>query len=183
MAHIVVENLILSAHLNQSLDLEKIKKTFSEASFVPEELPAIVFHYQNPSRVVFITEQGKMICTGSKTTDEAIKTLIETENHLKEKNLIKEATEISPEVEYIVVSKQWDTTFPLSRIQSNLPPEDCIYNPDKNPWLEYHQPSYTMLFFPSGNIICTGKLSLDETKDAFKNIENTLTSIGCEITE
>jgi TATA-box binding protein (TBP) (component of TFIID and TFIIIB) len=40
-----------------------------------------------------------------------------------------------------------------------------------------------MLLFSSGNIICTGKISLDESKDAFRKIEDTLTSIGCKVAE
>jgi len=181
MADLVVENMVVSAELNQSLDLKEINALFPETTFDQRDHPVIVFHYQDPSRVVLMTTNGKLLCTGSKTEEDAFAALKDTVDALKEKDLIKKSTSISPKQESIIVSKNLNVSIPLTSIQTNLSFDQCIYHPSEKPWLEYHQTHYSMLLFSSGNIICTGKLSMDESKDAFKKIEDTLTSIGCKI--
>jgi transcription initiation factor TFIID TATA-box-binding protein len=181
MADLVVENMVVSAELNQSLDLKETNDLFPETTFDQVDHPVLVFHYQNPSRVVLITTQGNIMCTGSKTEEDAVEALHHTVDALKEKNLIKKSTTISPKQESIIVSKNLNFSLPLESIQASLSFDQCIYHPSEKPWLEYHQSQYSMLLFSSGNIICTGNISLDESRDAFKNIENTLTSVGCKI--
>jgi transcription initiation factor TFIID TATA-box-binding protein len=182
MADIFVENLVLSAQLNQSLDLEKIDTALSDSSYEPDRLPAVVVHYHNPSRVVFITAQGEMVCTGSKTEEDALQALTETKDTLKEKELIENSAKMTPELKSIVLSKKLDVSLPLASIQTKLPSDQCTYQPSTYPWLEYHESKYCMLLFSSGNIMCTGNISLEEGKEAFEKIENTLTSIGCKVT-
>ena len=183
MAELVVENLVLSARIDNSLDLDEVDNAFEDVSYEPEKLPAVVFYYHNPSRVVFITTTGNMVCTGSKTEKDAINALNETIDALKEKEIIKEKTELSPTLESLVVSKNLNVSLPLDSIQTQLPSDQCTYQPSIHPWLEYRKSTYSMLLFSSGNIICTGKISLDESKDAFRKIEDTLTSIGCKVAE
>jgi transcription initiation factor TFIID TATA-box-binding protein len=183
MADLIVENLILSTQLQQTVDLKKIHSALSDSSFDPDQLPAVVLHFQDPSRVVFITAQGKMVCTGSKTEQDAIQALNETTDSLKEKELIKDSTKITPQLESLVVSKKLDVALPLTSIKSKLPLDQYTYEPSTYPWLEYHENGYSMLLFSSGNIVCTGKISFEESIAAFKKIEDTLTSIGCKVAE
>jgi len=183
MADLLVENLILSTDLNQSLELEKINMVFSDSLFEPNQLPAIVVHYHNPSRVVFITTQGRLMCTGSKTEEDAKQALNETVETLKENEFIKDFPQMSQKIESLVLLKKMNVSLPLSRIKDALPLDRCTYIPSTHPWLEYHQEKYTMLLFSCGDIICTGKLSLEESKEAFEKMEDTLTSIGCNVTE
>ncbi len=184
MADLIVENLVLSAEVNQSIDLKEIDTSFPDATFDPDQLPAVLFYYHNPSRVVMITTQGKIVCTGSKTKEEASKALSETLDALQEKEIIKEIPTISEyELESVVISKNLQVSLPLASIQERLPAEQCTYDPSIGPWLEYRDSSYSMLLFPSGNIICTGNISLEESKTAFETMEDTLTSVGCKIAE
>jgi len=183
MADLLIENLILSTDLNQSLALDKIHMVFSDSIFEPDQFPAIVVHYHNPSRVVFITEQGKLLCTGSKTEEEAKQALRETVEFLKENEFIDDSQQLSPRIESLVVLKKVNMPLPLSQIKDALPLDRCTYIPSTHPWLEYHQETYTMLIHSCGDIICTGKLSLEESKELFEKLEDTLTSIGCKVTE
>ena len=181
MADLLIENLILSTDLNQSLALDKIHMVFSDSIFEPDQFPAIVIHYHNPSRVVFITEQGKLLCTGSKTEEEAKQALRETVEILKEKKFIDDPQQLSPKIESLVVLKQMNMSLPLAQIKEALPINSCTYIPSTHPWLEYHQEHYTMLLYSCGDIICTGKITLEESKEAFEKLEDTLTSIGCKV--
>ena len=184
MADLIVENLVISTQIKQSLDLENIDMTCSDASYEPEKLPAVLFYYDNPSRVVIITTQGKMMCTGSKTEADAKQALSETIEALKEKEIIKDASKISEfQLESVVISKKLHVSLPLAIIREKLPADQCIYDPSIDPWLEYRDSSYSMLLFPSGNIVCSGNISLEESKNAFETMEDTLTSVGCKITE
>lgn len=183
MANLVVENLILSTQINQTLDLNEIETFFSDASYEPDQLPAVICKYHNPSRVVFITTQGRIMCTGSKTKEDATQAIDETIMLLKENNVIDESTKSTIHIESLVISKNLNVSLPLASIQTKLPSDQCTYHPSSHPWLEYRNSMYSMLLFSSGNIICTGKLSLEESKQAFKNIEDKLTSIGCNDTE
>ena len=182
MADLLVENMILSTDLNQSLELEKINKIFSDSLFEPDNLPAIVVHYHNPTRVVFITTEGKLMCTGSKSEEEAKQALKETLETLKENDFIKKSSRISPKIESLVLLKKMNISLPLSQIKDAFPFDRCTYMPSTHPWLEYHQEKYSLLLFSYGDIICTGKISLEEGKEAFDKIEDTLTSIGCNVT-
>lgn len=183
MADLIVENLILSTQLNHSVDLQKINNALTESTFNPEKLPAVVYHFHNPSRVVFITAQGNIVCTGSKTEEDAFQALKETTDSLKEKELIKKSNIITTNLESLVVSKKLDVSLPLASIKSKLPSNKCTYDPSTYPWLEYHENGYSLLLFSSGNIVCTGKISFEESIAAFKKIEDTLTSIGCKVAE
>lgn len=183
MADLIVENLILSVQLHQPLELEKINTIFSDSSFEPEQLPAVVVHYHNPSRAVFITTQGKMVCTGSKTEDDAVQALNHTAKKLKENEYIKESTQINPCLESIVVSKKLNVSLPLASLQTKLPSHKCTYQPSIHPWLEYQEEGYSLLIFCTGDIICTGKLTLEESKEAYNKIEDVLSSVGCKVAE
>jgi transcription initiation factor TFIID TATA-box-binding protein len=183
MADLIVENLILSVETHKSMDLQEISEAFSEAIFEPEKLPSVLFKYDNPSRMVFITTQGKLVCTGSKTKEQATEAISETIDLLKEKNFIDDSVSIMHKIESIVVSKNLNVSLPLERIESELPSDHCNYTKSKDPWLEYHQSTYSMLLFSSGNIVCTGNITLDESKVAFSHMEDILASMGCEITE
>lgn len=183
MANLIVDNIILSIETHQSLDLQEISNTFPDAAYEPENLPAVVFRYENPNRLIFITSYGKLMCTGSKTEEQATETLSAMTDLLKENNLIDETVSISYQVDSLVVSKNLNSSLPLDLIHSELPSDQCIYDASTNPWLEYRQETYSMLLFSSGIIVCTGTVSLDEAKDAFNELEDILTSIGCEITE
>ena len=184
MADLIVENLVLSTKLEQTLDLKKIDMACPDASFEPEQLPAVLFYYRNPSRVVIITTQGIMMCTGSKTEADAKQALSKTIEALKEKEIIKNASKISDyELKSVVISKKLRVSLPLASIKEKLPANQCTYDPSIGPWLEYHDSSYSMLLFPSGNIVCSGNISLEESKTAFETMEDRLTSIGCKISE
>jgi transcription initiation factor TFIID TATA-box-binding protein len=183
MADLVVENLILSAELDNLTDLKKIHNALPDTSYNPEKLPAVIFHYHNPSRVVFITTQGKMVCTGAKTKEDAALALTKTIDALKTEQLIDESNKVTPRIESLVISKNLNVSLPLSTIQTKLPYDQCTYQPSIHPWLEYHESTYSMLLFSTGNIICTGKISLEESKAAFKKIEDILASIGCKVAE
>ena len=50
----------------------------------------------------------------------------------------------------------------LTKISKKLQPDQIIYMPDKNPWIEYLYDEYvTFLICASGKIICTGIHSID----------------------
>ncbi|MEK0347950.1 MAG: TATA box-binding protein, partial [Nitrosopumilus sp.] len=68
-----VENVVASASVDQKLDLIEITKKFPDTEWHPEQFPGLVFRLKNPRTATLIFRTGKMVCTGAKSEEMAIK--------------------------------------------------------------------------------------------------------------
>ena len=68
-----VENVVASASVEQKIDLNEITEKFPDTEYHPEQFPGLVFRLQNPRTATLIFRTGKMVCTGAKSEDMAIK--------------------------------------------------------------------------------------------------------------
>jgi len=68
-----VENVVASASVDQKLDLIEITKKFPDTEYHPEQFPGLVFRLKTPRTATLIFRTGKMVCTGAKSEDMAIK--------------------------------------------------------------------------------------------------------------
>ncbi|MCL5262264.1 MAG: hypothetical protein M1390_00260 [Candidatus Marsarchaeota archaeon] len=73
-AHVVlrptyrVENIVASADLNTELDLYGLAKLSYDVDYEPEQFPGAIFKVHEPKSALLLFKNGKIICTGARTT-------------------------------------------------------------------------------------------------------------------
>ena len=68
-----VENVVASASVDQKIDLVEITKKFAEVEYNPQAFPGLVLRLESPRTATLIFRTGKMVCTGAKSEEMAIK--------------------------------------------------------------------------------------------------------------
>jgi len=63
-ATVNIENVVASATLKQTIDLNAVVKTFPSVEYRPEQFPGLVFRLKKPKTATLIFNSGKMVCTG-----------------------------------------------------------------------------------------------------------------------
>src|SRR6266481_2687348 len=72
-AIVSIENVVASASINQRVDLNLITKNFVDVEYHPDQFPGLVFRLKTPKTATLIFSSGKMVCTGAKSEEQAIK--------------------------------------------------------------------------------------------------------------
>ena len=68
-----IENVVASASVDQKIDLIDVTKKFPDTEYHPEQFPGLVFRLTSPKTATLIFRTGKMVCTGAKSEEMAIK--------------------------------------------------------------------------------------------------------------
>jgi transcription initiation factor TFIID TATA-box-binding protein len=63
-----VQNIVTKAELNVDLDLYGLAKLSHDVDYEPEQFPGAIFKVQDPKAALLLFKNGKIICTGAKTT-------------------------------------------------------------------------------------------------------------------
>src|SRR5271170_8329545 len=102
-AIVSIENVVASASINQTVDLNQITRSFSDVEYHPDQFPGLVFRLKVPKTATLIFSSGKMVCTGSKSEELARKAVNEVVRRLKKGSIsIKNEAEI--QIQNIVAS-------------------------------------------------------------------------------
>jgi len=174
---IEIQNVVASVTLNQRLDLNAIQSAFPEAEYKPAQFPGLVFRLAKPKTATLIFSSGKMVCTGAKSEDEAIKAVKIVVRLLKRENfLIREEPII--EIQNIVASI--DLHGRINLIQAAQSLENVMYEPEQFPGLIYRMasPKVVILMFASGKLVCTGAKYEKEVYEAIRILRNELIEKG-----
>ncbi len=70
---IEIVNVVASAVLNQNLDLNNIQEKFLSLEYNPESFPGACFRLEKPKTATLLFRTGKMVCTGAKSEELALK--------------------------------------------------------------------------------------------------------------
>ncbi|MDE1825166.1 MAG: hypothetical protein KGH61_00585 [Candidatus Micrarchaeota archaeon] len=62
-----IQNIVVSADLHATIDLYALSKNIKEVDYEPEQFPGAIFRIKEPSAVIILFKNGKLICTGSNT--------------------------------------------------------------------------------------------------------------------
>lgn len=87
---IQIENIVASAKLKSTLNLDKIAFEVEESEYEPEQFPGLVLRMKNPKVAFLLFSSGKIVCTGArkiKDVEFAVETL---SNKLKSIKAINE---------------------------------------------------------------------------------------------
>src|ERR1044071_8141321 len=70
-----IENVVASATGNQTVNLNLITQIFPDEEYHPDQFPGLVFRLISPNPATLIFSSGKMVCTGPRSEEQAIKSV------------------------------------------------------------------------------------------------------------
>ena len=175
MIDVIIENMVVSTALESSIDLEKISSMNSDASYLPDEFPGVVFHFDEIHMDVILLHD-KILSIGARNFDKAKEGILKVLEKLREQGFqIREKT---LEIENIIASCDFETTLPLDKVKQGLMEEDVTYQPGEFPGLIYRYNDHIVfLVFQRGIVICVGAKSVDELLRVIKDFKEKLASI------
>ena len=170
---IAIVNVVASATIEQQLDLNDIIKKFPEVEWNPEQFPGAVFRLRNPKTATLLFGSGKMVCTGSKSEEMAVKAVNTVVQKLR-KGKIKIKNDPIVTVQNIVSSINLGGKVSLEQAARTLP--RSMYEPEQFPGLIHRMldPKTVILIFASGKLVCVGARQEDEIHRSVNQIHNEL---------
>jgi len=152
---IEIVNVVASATIDQKLDLNKIQEKFPDVEYHPDVFPGAVFRIRNPKSSTLLFSTGKMVCTGSKSEELAVKAVDMVVKKLR-KGGIKIKKNAVVTVQNIVSSINLGGRISLERVARTLP--RSMYEPEQFPGVIHRMvdPKVVILIFASGKLVCTG---------------------------
>ena len=163
-----IVNVVASASVDQELDLNEITKKFPDTEYHPEQFPGLVFRLKNPKTATLIFSTGKMVCTGSKSEELAVKAVNIVVKKLR-KGGIKIKKDAVVTVQNIVSSINLRGKINLEKAARTLP--RSMYEPEQFPGVIHRMldPKTVILIFSSGKLVCTGAKT---EKDVYRSVNN-----------
>lgn len=152
---ITIQNVVASASVDQRIDLDYITKVFPDVEYNPDQFPGLVFRLELPMTATLVFRTGKMVCTGSKSEEEAMQAVRTVVQNLRSGG-IKIENDAIVTIQNIVASVDLGGRIHLEEAARTLP--RSMYEPEQFPGLIYRMPDpkTVSLIFASGKIVCTG---------------------------
>lgn len=85
---IIIQNIVASANLQSTLNLEAVALELENTEYEPEQFPGLVYRLSDPKVVLLLFGSGKVVCTGAKTRGDAKLGVERAYDRLKELDLI-----------------------------------------------------------------------------------------------
>ena len=163
-----VENVVASASVDQKIDLNEVTKKFPDTEYHPDQFPGLVFRLKTPRTATLIFRTGKMVCTGAKSEEMAVKAVQTVVERLRKGGIkIKNDAEIV--VQNIVAAINLGGKIHLEHAARTLP--RSMYEPEQFPGLIHRMldPKKVILLFASGKLVCTGA---KKEADVYRSVNN-----------
>ena len=170
---IEIVNVVASATIEQPLDLDDITMKFPDVEYHPDQFPGAVFRLSNPKTTTLLFGSGKMVCTGAKSEELAVKAVSMVVQKLR-KGKIKIKNEPIVPVQNIVSSINLGGTVNLEQAARTLP--RSMYEPEQFPGLIHRMldPKTVILIFASGKLVCVGAKQEDAIHRSVNQIHSDL---------
>ncbi len=176
---IKIENVVASTQIGENIDLNKISREIKDSEYKPKQFPGLVLRTKEPKAAALVFRSGKVVCTGSKSVEEARKAVKQIVKMLKEID-IPVIDEPEVKVQNIVASADLGVDLNLNAIAIGLGLENIEYEPEQFPGLVYRldDPRVVVLIFGSGKMVVTGGKSPEDAKRAVERISEELRTLG-----
>jgi transcription initiation factor TFIID TATA-box-binding protein len=176
MDEINIENIVFSTKISNNLDIEKLSKIFSNSRYDINDFSGLIIDFDNPKCAIFISSNGKFVCTGLKNFDDIEIVLNKIIDDI-EKNHISIFEDVNITIENIIASNSIVNKFDLDALSKHL--DKVEYTPENFPGLVYHikDSEISIILFESGKIVYTGAKKTSEISAAFNNLLKELSSI------
>jgi transcription initiation factor TFIID TATA-box-binding protein len=83
-----VVNIVASAGLGGTIDLEKAVSTLGKTMYEPEQFPGLIYRMDEPRVVILLFASGNLVCTGAKKEQDVYDAVHKLHASLEEQNLI-----------------------------------------------------------------------------------------------
>ena len=163
-----IENVVASASVDQKIDLNEVTKKFPATEYHPEQFPGLVFRLEYPRTATLIFRTGKMVCTGAKSEEMAVKAVRTVVQKLR-KSRIRIKKDAVVVVQNIVAAINLGGKIHLEKAARVLP--RSMYEPEQFPGLIHRMldPKTVILIFASGKLVCTGA---KKESDVYRSVHN-----------
>ena len=170
---IEIVNVVASATIEQPLDLNYITMKFPDVEYHPDQFPGAVFRLKNPKTATLLFGSGKMVCTGAKSEELAVKAVNTVVQKLR-KGKIKIKNDAVVTMQNIVSSINLGGTVKLEQAARTLP--RSMYEPEQFPGLIHRMldPKTVILIFASGKLVCVGAKKEDDIHRSVNQIHSDL---------
>ena len=152
-----------------NLDLKHIALHARNAEYNPKRFAAVIMRIREPKATALIFNSGKMVCTGSKSEQQANTAARKFARILQKLNFAVTFKEFK--VQNMVGS--CDVRFPI-RLEGLASSHSifCSYEPELFPGLIYRMqvPKIVLLIFVSGKVVLTGAKKREDIYKAFEQI-------------
>jgi transcription initiation factor TFIID TATA-box-binding protein len=164
-ASINIENVVASASLKQTIDLNSVVRAFPNVEYRPEQFPGLVFRLKKPKTATLLFGSGKMVCTGAKSERQAKQAVRKVVRELKNHGIVILKRPIINVVN-MVASVNLGGRIDLERTTYML--NRTMYEPEQFPGLIYRMdtPKVVILLFASGKLVCTGAKRADQVYES-----------------
>jgi len=163
---------VVTARLASSLNLPALKKKLDGAVYEPETFPALRFKREKICFLLY--SSGKIVCTGSKSPDDARKNMDGLKATL-EKNKVKCDMKCDVIVQNIVASANLNRSLRLHDISFHL--DNCEYNPEYFPGMKIQKNNTRILVFRTGKAIIPGLRNVSEVSETVYWLDRTLNEV------
>ena len=85
---IQIQNIVASAGLGGTIDLEKATYSLKRTMYEPEQFPGLIYRMEEPKVVILIFRSGKLVITGAKKEEEIYRAAATLQKTLEEKKLV-----------------------------------------------------------------------------------------------
>lgn len=182
-----VQNVVASVVFNQTFDLNAIANAFPQnIKYRPGRFPGLVFKMKEPKTAMLIFGTGKMVCTGTKSEDEARRAVLTIVEKLRGGGI---AVSKKPEIQItnMVASASLGDFIDLEQLYESerMTGRGVIFEPEQFPALIYRMlsPEVVFLIFSTGKIVCAGAKSKKDIYEAVKKLRKRLEEGGFIIHE
>jgi len=83
-----IQNIVASASLGGTIDLEKSAYELGRTMYEPEQFPGLIYRMDEPKVVILLFARGKLVCTGAKREDDVYEAVNKLHQKLEDQELI-----------------------------------------------------------------------------------------------
>jgi len=166
---IKIVNVVVSATINQELDLYKIQEKFPDVEYYPKRFPGVIFRLKNPKTATLLFSTGNIVCTGAKSEELAREAVGLVVQKLRKEGIkIKKDAVVT--VQNIVSSISLGGDISLEQAARTLP--RSLYEPEQFPGLVHRMihPKVVIQLFASGKLVCTGAKKESDVHLSINNV-------------
>lgn len=163
-----VQNVVATASVGQTLYLPAVARALQYGEYNHRRFQAITFRIARPRSTALIFATGRVVCTGTKSRDEALLAMYTYVDLLRTRAGIKGAHVYGFEIQNVVASAALGHPVDLAAM-ARAHPRSCSYEPSLFPGLVFRGDDngrVVLLFFRSGRMVVTGGKTREDLVDA-----------------
>jgi len=85
---ITIQNMVASANLHGSIDLETAADILDNVMYEPEQFPGLIYRMKDPKTVLLLFASGKLVCTGAKSAEMVYESIVKIYGVLDDYDLL-----------------------------------------------------------------------------------------------